>query len=247
MTLAEAWRARLLLAACATALAATLLAALLGQVAITETREIQATLSAALLRLAAVALVTLFVAASQVREADSHVLEWLLALPYPRWVYYAGRLAGFVSIGWAVAALCVLPLLPFAPLAASLAWGVSLGCELTLVAAAALFFVSALGKVPAAGLAVAGLYLLARGMASLQLMATSPLLEESAVNRLLRHGLDAVAWLLPRLDTFTQSAWLAGYPGGWSALPGIALQTGVYAALLVIAGLIDLQRRSFSA
>jgi hypothetical protein len=123
-------------------------------------------------------------------------------------------------------------------------WGVSLALELLLVCAASLFFALTLAQVVPALAATAGLYLLGRAIASIQLLARGPLLEESWVQWLSRGAVDAVALLLPRLDAATKSDWLlygpptvAEYGMGMAGLV-------VYAALLAAAGMFDFHRRN---
>lgn len=220
------------------------LAAFLSQVAVTESRELQAAFAAALLRAGAAFLLAAHVAASVVREANDKVLELALALPLSRRQYYLGRLAGYGACGLALAAAFAVPLLLFAPAASVAPWGISLACELLLVAAASLFFAITLGGVLPAIAATAGLYLLARSIAAIQALARGPLAEESLAQALARWAVDGVALLLPRLDAATRSDWLLyGAPaaGEFGAAIGALL---VYAALLCAAGLFDFHRRN---
>jgi ABC-type transport system involved in multi-copper enzyme maturation permease subunit len=220
------------------------LAAFLSQVALTESRELQASVTAALLRVGAVFLLAAHVASSTLRESDDKVLELLLALPVPRAQLYLGRLAGFAACGTAIAALFALPLLAWASPAAVVAWGFSLAIECALVAAAALFFARSLSSLVAAMSATAGLYLLARSVVAIQAMASSPLSEPTFGSRAAGFAVDALALLLPRLDAVTRTEWLlygAPAPAAYgAALAGLA----IYAALLVAAGLFDFQRRN---
>ena len=220
------------------------LGAFLSQVALTESRELQASLSAAVLRASAVFLLAAHVAASTLREANDKGLELMLALPVPRPVHYLGRLAGFAACGFALAALFSLPLLLWAAPAAVVAWGISLALECALMAAAALFFSMSLANLVAAMAAAAGLYLLARAMAAIQAMAASPLAEPAFGAQAARAVVDGIALLLPRLDAATRTEWLLygpPAPGAYAAaLGGMA----IYMAVLVAAGLFDFQRRS---
>jgi hypothetical protein len=83
-TLLEAARNRLLWIAVAMLAAALGLAAFLHQVAITEARQIEATVVAAFLRVAAVLLVVSFVVTSIVRELNNKVLKIVLCPRVPR-------------------------------------------------------------------------------------------------------------------------------------------------------------------
>jgi hypothetical protein len=89
-----------------------------------------------------------------------------------------------------------------------------------------------------------GLYLLARAMPAIQAIAATPLADESWAGWLARKAVDAVAFLLPRLDAATRTEWLlydapsgTGYAGALAALL-------VYTILLIAAGLFDFYRRN---
>jgi hypothetical protein len=223
---------------------ALVLAAFLSQVALTEARALQLAVVAAVLRASAVFLVALQVSASVTREASDKGLEMMLSLPLPRWSHYLGRLAGFAALGAALAIVFSLPLLAWADPAAVALWALSLALEAALVAAAALFFAMTLAQPVSAIAATAGLYLLARSMAAIQSLAASPLAEPSFAGTAARSAVEAVALLLPRLDSVTRSDWLLyNAPGAWAyatAMAGLL----VYIALLAAAGLFDFQRRS---
>jgi hypothetical protein len=227
------------------ALAGTLaLSAFLSQVALTESRELESSVAAALLRAAAVFLVAVQVATSTLREVDDKGLELMLALPIGRTAHYLGRLAGHAACGGALAVAFALPLLAWASPASVAAWALSLAFECALVAAAALFFSMSLSNLVGAVSATAGLYLLARSIAAIQALAASPLAEPSFGGRAARLAVDAVAALLPRLDAVTRTDWLlygSPAPAAYAvALGGLVL----YAGLLVAAGLFDFHRRN---
>src|SRR5258706_4138643 len=176
LTLLEAVRTRLLGSVAAAAAAGLGIALLVGQIAITDSRRMQAAIGAALLRLAAVAIVGVFVIASHLRAVEDKALEMLIALPAPRAAYYVGRLAGFAGAAVLVAVALSLVLLPFADAGAVALWGVSLAFELALVAAAALFFAGAIASITGAVMVLAGLYLLGRAIAALRLIGGSAVL-----------------------------------------------------------------------
>ena len=220
------------------------LAAFLSHVALTESRELQLAVVAAVLRACAAFLVAAQVASSTLREINDKGLELMLSLPLARSTHYLGRLAGFVAAGAALAVVFALPLLAWAPAGAVAMWAVSLACEAAVVAAAALFFAMTLAQLVPAITATAGLYLLARSIATIQAIASGPLAEPSLPSELARIAVDALALLLPRLDLATRTEWLLyGAPGFGayaSALGGLAL----YALILIAAGLVDFHRRS---
>jgi len=220
------------------------LGAFLAQLAISESRLLQASIVAALLRLAAVFIIAAHAVSSVRREIDERRLELLLALALPRATQYLGRLAGFVVLGIVLAACFSLPLALWAPVPGIFAWGTSLACELALVAAAALFFAMTLSAlVPALG-ATAALYMLARSIGTIQAIADGPLADDSLAQRLASGTVNAIAFVLPALDLATRSEWLL-YGAPQAQVLGAALVGClIYAALLAAAGLFDFQRRA---
>jgi hypothetical protein len=221
------------------------LAAFLSQVALTESRELQLSIVAAWLRACAVFLVAAHVAARTLREIDDKALEQMLALPLGRPTQYLGRLAGLAACGALLAAAFSLPLLLWAAPGPAALWGVSLACELALVAAAALFFAMTLVQPVPAIAATVGFYLLARSIAALQALAGGPLADATVAGRIASAVLGAIASVLPRLDEVTRTEWLLyGAPSASAyaaAIGGLVL----YGALLAAAGLFDFQRRSW--
>ena len=244
LVLLEARRGGLAWLAAGCLAAALVLAAFLSQVALTEGRELQLAVVAALLRACAIFLAALQVCSSVLREINDKGLELMLSLPLSRATHYLGRLAGFAATGAGLAVLFSLPLLLWAPPGAVALWGLSLACEAALVAAAALFFAMTLAQLVPALAATAGLYLLARSIAAIQAIAVGPLAEPSLANRAARFIVDAVALLLPRLDSVTRTEWLlygSPAPGAYvAALGGLLL----YTALLAAAGLFDFYRKN---
>ncbi len=220
------------------------LAAFLSQVAVTESLRLQAAIVAALLRASAVFLIAAQVASSTLREINDKALELMLALPVSRSTQYLGRLAGFTACAFVVAAVFCTPLAIWAPIGPVALWGLSLGLECTLVAAAALFFAMTLAQLVPAIAATAGLYLLGRSIAAIQAIAGGPLAEPSLAHEAARWAVDLVALLLPRLDAVTRTEWLLYGP---STTTGVLWALGgllVYTALVVAAGLFDFHRRN---
>ena len=220
------------------------LAAFVSQVALTESLALQAAVMAAVFRACAVFLVAAQVTASTLREIHDKGLELMLSLPLSRTTHYLGRLAGFIACGAALALVFALPLLLWAPPGVVALWGVSLACEAALVAAAALFFAMTLGQFVPAIAATGGLYLLARSIGAIQVIASGPLADASLGAQLAGHAVDAVALVLPRLDALTRTAWLLYEPppaGAYAAALGSA---ALYALLLAAAGLFDFHRKS---
>jgi len=216
----------------------------LDELALTEKREIQLALLAALLRFSGIFLLATFVVTSMVREFNDKGLQLLLALPVTRAGYLFGKMAGF-------AALAAVPALLFGLLTAllaepgpSLIWTVSLMLECWIIAAFSMLCVLTFNQVMPALSAVMGFYVLSRSIGTLQLIGSQPLAEHSVSQRIISVMIDCLSAVLPHLDQFTRSDWLV-YPGaGWPLLASLAGQSAIYLALLSGAALFDLYRKN---
>ena len=217
------------------------LAAFLGEVALTETRELQAAASAAVLRASAVFLIAVHVVTSTTREASDRVLELALTLPISRSIYYAGKLVGFSGCAFLLSAAFAMPLLFWSTPGALASWWVSLTAEMTLVAAMALFFSMPFSGQVSAIAATAGLYLLGRSISTIQAIVAGPLAQ--AQDGILRGIVDSLALLVPRLDAVTRTEWLVYGLPGFGDLLGAMASLAIYCTLLAAAGLFDFSRR----
>lgn len=244
MTLLEAVRNRLVWLAAIVALTAFGLAQFLNQVAITESREIQSALLAALLRVTAVFIAAAFVITSMVREWSDKVTELLLSLPAPRSTYFFGKFAGYAALALILAPLSAVPLLLLAHPAGVALWTFSLFCELLIVIAVSLFCVLSLTQVVPAIAAVAGFYALSRSMAAIQVISSAPLQDPTLPDRIANQIVELLALLLPALDRMTQTTWLWEPTEGSAALVAVSAQTLVYLVLICAASLFDLYRKN---
>jgi ABC-type transport system involved in multi-copper enzyme maturation permease subunit len=242
--LLEAFRNRILWLAAVVVVAAFGIAQFLNQVAMTESREIQAALLAALLRVAAVFILATFVITSMLRESSDKVTELLLSLPVPRATYFFGKFAGYALVAAVLALIFALPLALFSHPGGLAAWAVSLFCELLIVTAMSVFCVLSLTQVVPAFAAVAGFYLLSRSMAAMQIIAgaaVDPTLTDRVVNAIVA----LIALLLPALDRMTQTAWLLESAPGAQTILSLLTQTAIYLMLIGAAALFDLYRKNF--
>ena len=169
----------------------------------------------------------------------------MLSLPLSRATHYLGRLAGFVACGAVLAAAFALPLLAGRRRARVALWGVSLACELALVAAAALFFAMTLAQLVPAIAATAGLYLLARSIGAIQAIAGGPLAEASLGRIESRAAPSTRSRCCCRGSTaVTRTEWLLYGAPAAAAYAAALAGLRVYALLLTAAGLFDFHRRS---
>ena len=133
-----------------------------------------------------------------------------------------------------------------APIHAALAWGCSLALELLIIAALSVFCITTFTQPLPAAAFVTAFYLLARSITAIQLMSASSLLAVDGFGQKASAMLaDALALALPRMDAFTQTAWLVNDAVAQPALFNIFLQTTAYVGLLLAAAMFDLYRKNF--
>lgn len=244
-TVLEAWRNRLALTVAVAVGLLFLLSVFVRELAITESTRLQTAVLASALRIASVFLVALYILNGLTREFNDKVVELLLSLDLPRPAYVLGKFLGYAVVAAAIAFIATIPVALLAPPGAALLWGCSLALELLLVSAIAVFCITTFTQLLSGAAFVAAFYLLARSISAIQLMSTSNLVADGEAARKVGEWLaNAMAFVLPRLDTFTQTAWLLpeGSPGGFGA---IALQSAIYVSLLLAAAMFDLYRKNF--
>ena len=244
-TALEAVRSRLAWLIAGFTIGGCVLAVFAGEIAITEAQGARGGLLGAWLRSCAVFTISAFVTTSAVREFHDKGLDLILSMPVRRETYYAGKLAGFAGVSALASAACALVLVWFAPPVQVALWAASLGLELLIVTAMSLLCVLAFSQIIWALSTVIGFYVLSRAMAALQLMAREPLVDPaSAGQRVIRAFVDALAFVLPDLDRFTESEWLIHGAGTIADLGFAAMQTAVYVILLGAAALFDFYRKA---
>jgi ABC-type transport system involved in multi-copper enzyme maturation permease subunit len=245
-TVLEAWRNRLVVLVIVAVTLLTLLSLFARELAVTESARLQTAILAATLRVAAVFLIGIYVINGLTREFNDKVLELMLSLDLPRPSYLVGKFFGFSIVALAVAVIATIPIAVLAPAGSALAWGCSLALELLIITALSVFCITTFSQLLPAAAFVTAFYLLARSISAIQLMSGANLLGVDAlgqkVSRLLA---DAMAVALPRLDMFTQTAWLVDGAAAYPALLSALLQTTVYVVLLLAAAMFDLYRKNF--
>jgi len=243
-TFLEAARARLTRLVLLVLLVAFAGSVFLQAIAIADSQRIQTAFLAAMLRPAGIFVLSLFIISSLSREFNEKGLELILSLDIPRASYVLGKLLGFMGIGLLLAAAIALLLFAFAPAGQVAMWSISLLCELWIMTALSLFCIFTFSQIMPAMSMVLGFYLLARSISAILLIGHTPLNADGVAQQFMVHAIDTIALLLPRLDAFTQTAWLVNSSGHWDQLGPIALQTLIYLALLVAGALFDLSRKN---
>ena len=85
--------------------------------------------------------------------------------------------------------------------------------------------------------AVMAFYMLARSIAALQLIGQGGISSDSVSQKVVAGVINAIALMLPRLDQFTRTEWLAYGGGGWATLaPLLDSPPADESAALVAAG-----------
>ena len=217
----------------------------IGELAITETRQVQAAVTAYGLRLFSICVIGLFVVTSMVREFNDKGFEMLLSLAITRGSYYFGKFAGFTLLSLILVLAASLILSLYSPASDVLIWSVSLICEIQIIIALSLLCLFTFSSITTAFAAVIAFYLLSRSMSVIQLISGSPILETKTFSQeFISFILDAIAYLLPDLSIFTRSEWLLYGVDFHNILPVLG-QTVIYLVLLMAAGAFDLYRKEF--
>lgn len=245
-TIIESMRNRLLWLSLLMMIIGFVLVEFVGDLAITEHRATQLSVLAVFLRLSAVLLVALFVVSSSLRELQDKTLEIILAMAITRSTYYLGKLLGYLALSVLMAIAFAMLLLIYAPLEQVMIWALSLALELSLVVSLALVMMFTFKQTPAALTGVFIVYLAARIMAALSLMAQHPIVRYDSIGQKFMNGfIEMMTWILPDLSRFTQTEWLVYATADWRQLLPILMQSLIYLSLLSAIALFDFYRKNF--
>lgn len=215
-------------------------------ISVTEGARLQTGFYAAGARLAGVFIAGIFVLVSVTREFDDKGMDVLLALDLPRSHYILGKLAGFIAIAALIAIATSLPLAWLASPQAALQWMLSLGLELAIVVALAMFCIITFNQLVPAASFVLAFYLFARALTAIRLMSAHPLAGADTLSHdAIRFLVEAMALVMPALDAWTQTAWLVNEPAPWPFMLQLAGQSALYVALLAAATMFDFHRKNF--
>lgn len=215
----------------------------IGELAVTESAQIQSAITGSGLRLFITCVIGLFVVTSMVREINDKGFEMLLSLSITRANYYLGKFAGFVLLALVLSIASAAILLIYSPVPNVTVWFFSLICELLIIISLSLLCLFTFSSVTTAFISVMAFYILARSMYMIRLVSESPILEYNTFSQdFMNFIIDAIAFLLPDLNLFTRSEWLV-YGADINNLGPVFIQTLIYMVLLVSAGLFDLYRK----
>lgn len=218
----------------------------IGELAVTETIQIQNAMTGMVLRLFAVFIICIFVITSTIREFNDKGFELVISLPVDRYAYLAGKMAGFCLFSIFIVFIICIPLAFIGNTSQLVLWCFSLICELWILTALCLLCLVTFKNITSALSVVLAFYLLARTISTIQLIGSSPILETTNLShKIITVVIDAIAFLLPALDQFSKTEWLVYGGGGSSEYLFIVGQTVIYIALLFTAACFDLHRKNF--
>ncbi|MGZ8209190.1 MAG: ABC transporter permease [Burkholderiales bacterium] len=244
-TMLEAVRTRFALLALVIVGATLAASFFVREIAVTESARFQTGFYAAMIRFAAVFIATLYAIASVTREFQDKGLDVALALDLPRSHYILGKLAGFLAIAGALALVAAMPLVPLAGVEAAAQWSLSLAFELAIVVTLSLFCVVTFNTLIPAASFVLAFYLLARAVTAIRLISGNPIAGADAFShRVMNWLVDALALVVPALDTWTQTAWLVDRPAAWTTIASLAGHSVVFVTVLAAAAVFDMHRKN---
>lgn len=243
-TLLEAARSRLLWLVLSAILLFTGASFLIRELAITDSQRLQVAFLATGLRAISALIATAFIISTLQREFNDKGPALLLALDLPRSHFVLGKILGMSLAAMLIALACALPLAPLVPAAAWWPWVASLLLETGIVAAVSVFCGITLRGVAAGLTLTIGFYLLAKSLATIQLISHASLNAASVSHRYMTGLVDTLALLLPRLDQFAQTRWLVDGVLPAPMLGALALQTLIFVALITSAAMFDMYRKN---
>ncbi|WP_424191990.1 ABC transporter permease [Ampullimonas aquatilis] len=216
----------------------------LGELAITEQREMQVALLAVFLRFSLAFLVATFVVTSMVREFNDKSIDLLLALPISRSVYLLGKLAGFTFLAVLPSLACGVLTLLLSSWQQSALWSITLGFELWLVAGFSLLCAFTFNQTMTALSTSMAFYLLGRSISVIHLIGHGTNGSQSLLQRFIAFFIDIISTVMPHLDQFARTEWLVYRNGTLDMILPLFLQASIYLTLLSAASLFDLHRRN---
>lgn len=242
-------RDRLMIGMTLALLGAVLVASFLGDATFLEGRETALTFAGFSTRLILVAGLILFVCFHVQRSFENREIDLMLSRPMSRTQFVLITWASFSGLAAAMAlvAVVVLPIAGSTDGRGLALWTASLLLEALLVVAMALFFALSLRSAVAATMASFGFYLVARMEGFLLGIMQSDwnAVAQNAMGDIMSKAIYVVGLVLPRLDLFGQTWWLAyGDTDGTGLLP-VLTQAAVYLPLLLCAAVYDFRRRRF--
>ncbi len=204
--------------------------------------------TASSLRLAGVFMLIIFTTFFIRRSYDSKDIEFLLARPVSRVMFYLSYslalslLALFITLFQGLA-LCLVMYKALGP--EILYWFFTLLLENIVVVNCALFFSMIVSSTAISSLASVGFYVLSRLLGQIFGIIDSDLTRNPVVI-FLQGVMEVISVAMPRLDLAGQSVWLVhGVSTPGTVILQLTLQIVGFTVLITLAGMFDLQRKQF--
>lgn len=217
----------------------------ISSVALIEAREFQMSIYSTLMRWSAVLVLIQFSVSSVSREWNEKGLDYVLAMPLSRGHYVIGKALGLAWLAGIFVALALLAFSLYQFNISTLAWLTSLFLELLIVASLALFVAISLQNSAVAAAVVIAFYVLCRALASIELLASQPLVQSKETAQVfIENFVSGLSQLFPALYQFADSQWLLYAQLDTAMLLSNFIQCVVYCGLLLSAAMFDLYRKS---
>lgn len=247
-TLLETMRNRLLWMILVALLSAFTVTEFMGDIAVTDQREIQLALLANMLRVFGVVLIAVITVSAGIRELQDKTLEFVLALPVSRTGYFSGKLIGYLILCLLISVMSGLLLMWYGDINAVIVWCSSYLLELTIVACLGLLSTYTFRQMAPALATVFLFYLLSRALNAIVLISQGPLVKSEGPGQQFIDGFFALLnWLLPSLDRFSQTSWLVYGDYTTQSVTAMLIQAVIYIPLLSAVALVDFHRKNISA
>jgi len=243
LVLLTALRDRLFIGLFALLAAASAVAMFLGSTSIGEQLQSAIVFAAASGRLVLILGLTIFAAFHIQSLFDTREIEAILARSISHTQFIVSYWLGLAAVAVLIAVAFTLVVVFLAGISgAALAWAVTLVLECVVMLAVVVFSGLKLERATSTVLFTLGFYALARLMGFF--VAIRETTTSSFFSDLVKHGLDAVALFIPRLDLFSQTEWLI-YADSHVALGFPVLQSVLFVALVLAASIFDMKRKQF--
>jgi ABC-type transport system involved in multi-copper enzyme maturation permease subunit len=186
-----------------------------------------------------------------IRQAfDAKEIDVILSRPISRGQLICAYWIGFacICVGLVLASAGVTALLAPINMRGFALWNVSMLFELWLVSAISLFVSLILSSAVTSVITGLAIYIMSRMIGFFLATVHARFSAANAlIQTLMRHCLDIVSTITPRLDFFSDSAWLlyGAKDGVWQAILPCAAQTTVFVPLVLLAASVDMRKKQF--
>lgn len=216
----------------------------LAQLGVTEKLDIQLVTTASTLRITFVFITAIWVCAHIIREKQDQSIHLLLTLSLRRREFTFGKLLAMGVISLIAAVMAAIPLAVIQFDRHLIMWAGSLCMELWLVAGCAFLCAVGMKNVTQSLATVIAFYLLSRSISAMVLMAdTMAAVSSNGPDTIIAWFVNAIAYLLPPLDQFTNSAWLIHHSISAVTWMTLLVQALVYTLFISVLTIWDFERK----